>query len=169
MLKGKTIVVGVCGGIAAYKVVELVSRLCKENAQVHVIMTENATKFVTSLTFQTISKNPVVRDMFELPARWDIQHISLAQKADLFVIAPATANIIGKIASGIADDMLTTTIMATKAPVLIVPAMNNAMYENTIVRENVTKLEKYGYLLMEAEEGLMVELQAKGDCLNQRL
>lgn len=155
MLKGKTIVVGVCGGIAAYKVVELVSRLCKENAQVHVIMTENATKFVTSLTFQTISKNPVVRDMFELPARWDIQHISLAQKADLFVIAPATANIIGKIASGIADDMLTTTIMATKAPVLIVPAMNNAMYENTIVRENVTKLEKHGYLLMEAEEGLM--------------
>ncbi len=155
MLKGKTIVVGVCGGIAAYKVVELVSRLCKNNANVHVIMTENAAKFVTSLTFQTISKNPVIKDMFELPARWDIQHISLAQKADLFVIAPATANIIGKIASGIADDMLTTTIMATKAPVLIVPAMNNAMYENTIVRENVTKLEKHGYLLMEAEEGLM--------------
>lgn len=155
MLKGKTIVVGVCGGIAAYKVVELVSRLCKNNANVHVIMTENAAKFVTSLTFQTISKNPVIKDMFELPARWDIQHISLAQKADLFVVAPATANIIGKIASGIADDMLTTTIMATKAPVLFVPAMNNTMYENTILRENIEKLINHGYLFMDAEEGLM--------------
>lgn len=155
MLKGKTVVIGVCGGIAAYKVVEVVSRLVKNNAQVHVIMTENATKFVAPLTFQTISKNPVVTGMFDIPERWDIQHISLAQKADIFVVVPATANIIGKIAAGIADDMLTTTVMATKAPVMFVPSMNTNMYDNPILKENILKLEKHGYLFMEAEEGLL--------------
>lgn len=155
MLNGKTVVVGVCGGIAAYKVVEVVSRLGKLNADVNVIMTSNATKFVTPLTFQSISHNLVVTNMFDEPDSWDVEHISLARKADLMVIAPATANIIGKVANGIADDMLTTTIMATKAPVLFVPAMNHVMYQNCIVQENILKLKKLGYLFMEPETGLM--------------
>ncbi|NLD49989.1 MAG: bifunctional 4'-phosphopantothenoylcysteine decarboxylase/phosphopantothenoylcysteine synthetase, partial [Clostridiaceae bacterium] len=118
MLKGKTVVVGVCGGIAAYKAVEVVSSLKKLNADVHVILTNNAAKFVTPLTFQSVSHNPVTADMFEEPKTWDIKHISLAQKADMIVVVPATANIIGKVACGIADDMLSTTIMASKAQVL---------------------------------------------------
>lgn len=155
MLKGKTVVIGVCGGIAAYKLVEVASRLKKLNAQVHVIMTDSAQKFVTPLTFQTISQNPVVTDMFEEPKTWEIQHISLAEKADLFLIAPATANIIGKIASGIADDMLTTTVMAAKCPVLFVPAMNTAMYENPVVQSNMDKLKAAGYSFMEPGSGLL--------------
>lgn len=157
MLKGKTIVVGVCGGIAAYKVVDVVSRLVKLNAEVHVIMTDNATEFVTPLTFRSISHNPVITDMFTEPVNWDIKHISMASKADLFVIAPATANIIGKVANGIADDMLSSTIMATKAPVLFVPAMNTNMYENPIVRNNISRLEELGYLFMEPGVGAMAE------------
>ncbi len=155
MLSGKTVVVGVCGGIAAYKSVEVVSRLVKLNAAVNVIMTRNAQKFVSPLTFQTISKNTVADKMFTTEGKWDIEHISLAQKADIIVIVPATANIIGKIASGIADDLLTTTVMASKAPVLIVPSMNNVMYENPILNDNILKLKKHGYLFMEAEEGLL--------------
>lgn len=155
LFKGKTIVVGVCGGIAAYKVVETVSRLTKLHANVHVMMTENATKFVTPLTFQSISHNPVITDMFESPEAWDIKHIAIAEKADLFVIVPASANVIGKVANGIADDMLTTTIMATKAPVLFVPAMNTNMYENPIVERNIEKLCKDGYLFLEPDSGLM--------------
>ncbi|AEV69310.1 phosphopantothenoylcysteine decarboxylase/phosphopantothenate--cysteine ligase [Acetivibrio clariflavus DSM 19732] len=155
MLKGKTVVVGVSGGIAAYKVVEVVSRLHKLHADVNVIMTENAAKFVTPLTFRSISHNPVITDMFSEPAKWDIQHVSLAMKADIIVVAPATANIIGKVANGIADDMLTTTIMATKAPVVFVPAMNTNMYENPIVQENIKKLSERGYIFLEPETGLM--------------
>lgn len=155
MLKGKSIVMGVCGGIAAYKAVDVASRLKKLGADVHIIMTENATKFVTPLTFQSISHNPVVCDMFEEPKAWDIQHISLAEKADFFLIVPATANIIGKVACGIADDMLSTTVMATKAPVLFVPAMNTNMYENTIVQDNISKLKRLGYMFMECDTGLM--------------
>lgn len=155
MLKGKTVVVGVCGGIAAYKAVELVSRLKKLGADVHVIMTENAQRFVTPLTLRSISHNPVITDMFEEPKTWDIQHISLAQKADLIIVAPATANIIGKTAGGIADDMLSTTIMASCAPVLFVPAMNFKMYENPIVQSNISKLMDLGYLFLEPEDGLM--------------
>ncbi len=155
MLKGKTVVVGVCGGIAAYKVVELVSKLKKLNAEVYTIMTESATKFVTPLTFQSISHNPVVTDMFEKPGDWEIKHIALAFKADLFVIAPATANIIGKIANGIADDMLTTTVIAAKVPVLFAPAMNTNMYENPIVQANISKLKSFGYLFIEADIGSM--------------
>lgn len=155
MLKGKTIVVGVSGGIAAYKTVDMVSRLKKLNADVHVVMTKNASEFITPLTFQSISHNPVVTDMFSEPIMWDIQHISLAQKADMIVIAPATANIIGKIANGIADDMLTTTVMATKAPVIFVPAMNNNMYENPIVWGNILKLENIGYKFIEPDTGFM--------------
>ena len=121
MLKGKKIILGVSGGIAAYKACELVSRLKKLNAEVHVIMTESAAKFVTPLTFQSLSLNQVVVDMFEAPNYWEIEHISLAKLADVIVVAPATANIIGKLANGIADDMLSTTIMATKAKVIIAP------------------------------------------------
>lgn len=155
MLDGKTVVVGVCGGIAAYKAVEVVSRLNKLHADVNVIMTENAAKFVTPLTFRSISHNPVIIDMFEEPVKWDIQHISLATKADIIVVAPATANIIGKVANGIADDMLSTTIMATKAKVVFVPAMNTNMYENPIVQENIRKLTEHGYIFLEPETGLM--------------
>jgi phosphopantothenoylcysteine decarboxylase/phosphopantothenate--cysteine ligase len=156
-LKGKSVVVGVCGGIAAYKVVEVVSRLKKLGADVDVIMTANAQKFVTPLTFRSLSHRPVVTDMFDEPEYWDIKHISLAKKADLFIIAPATANIIGKLASGIADDMLSTTVVATKAPVLIVPAMNHDMYANEIVQQYIGKLKKLGYIFMEPETGVMAE------------
>ncbi len=155
MLKNKNIIVGICGGISAYKVVDVVSRLKKLDANVTVIMTENATKFVSPLTLRAISHEPVITDMFAEPDNWDTEHISLAQKADLFVVAPATANILGKIAGGVADDMLTTTIMATDAPVLFVPAMNTGMYENLIVQENITKLKKHGYKIMEPDTGLM--------------
>lgn len=155
MLRNKNIIVGICGGISAYKVVEVVSRLKKLNAIVTVIMTENATKFVSPLTLRAISHEPVITDMFAEPDNWDTEHISLAQKADLFIIAPATANILGKIAGGVADDMLTTTIMATDAPVMFVPAMNTGMYENPIVQENITKLKQHGYKIMEPSIGLM--------------
>ena len=155
MLKGKTVVVGVCGGIAAYKAVEVVSRLKKLGAEVNVIMTKNATQFVTPLTFQTISHNPVITDMFAEPKIWDVQHISLAEKADLMLIAPATANIIGKTANGIADDMLSTTIMATKAPVLFVPAMNTNMYLNPIVQKNISYLKELGYEFIDPGTGLL--------------
>lgn len=157
ILKGKSVVVGVCGGIAAYKVVEVVSRLKKLGADVDVIMTAHAQKFVTPLTFRSLSHNPVVTDMFDEPEYWDIKHISLARKAHLFIIAPATANIIGKLASGIADDMLSTTVVATTAPVLIVPAMNYNMYSNPIVQQNIEKLKALGYIFMEPDTGVMAE------------
>ena len=128
----KCVVIGVTGGIAVYKALDVISALRKKDIEVHVIMTESASKFVNPLTFQSISQNMVVTDMFAEPKAWEIQHISLAQKADLMLVAPATANIIGKISNGIADDMLSTTIMATKAKVLIAPAMNTNMYENKI-------------------------------------
>jgi len=149
----KTVVLGVTGGIAAYKALDLVSKLKKKNIDVHVIMTESATKFVTPLSFQSLSQNPVVVDMFAEPKTWEIQHISLADKADVFAIVPATANVIGKIANGIADDMLTTTVMATKAPVLIAPAMNVNMYENPILQRNISILKQYGYHIIEPIEG----------------
>lgn len=143
--RGKTVVLGVTGGIAAYKALDLVSRLRKRNIDVHVIMTKSATEFVTPLSFQSLSQNMVVCDMFAEPKAFEIQHISLAQKADLLVVVPATANIIGKVANGIADDMLSTTIMATKAPVIFAPAMNSNMYSNPIVQDNINKLGKMGY------------------------
>jgi len=146
MLRDKTIVLGVSGGIAAYKAAELVRLLVKQGAAVHVIMTRAATEFVTPLTFQTLSANPVHTELFGLIEERDIGHISLADRADLFVVAPATANLIGKIAAGIADDLLSTTIMATKAPVLLAPAMNTNMYLNPVYRENEEKLRRHGYL-----------------------
>ncbi len=153
MLKGKNIVVCVTGGIAAFKAVSVVSSLVKLGAEVDVIMTEHAAEFVTPLTFRSITKTPVVTDMFEEPKAMEIAHIALAEKADLFLVCPATANIIGKIACGIADDMVSTTVMATRAPVLICPAMNTNMYENPIVQGNIERLKSYGYKFVEPDSG----------------
>jgi phosphopantothenoylcysteine decarboxylase/phosphopantothenate--cysteine ligase len=146
MLNNKRIVLGVCGGIAAYKSIELLRLLTKAGADVHVIMTRSAQEFVGPLTFQTLSANPVHTELFNLIAEREIGHISLADKANLFIVAPATANVIGKVANGIADDMLTTTVMATKAPVLFAPAMNVNMFTNPIYQENEAKLRRQGYL-----------------------
>jgi phosphopantothenoylcysteine decarboxylase/phosphopantothenate--cysteine ligase len=155
MLKNKQIVLGVTGGIAAYKAIELLRLLTKSGADVHVIMTRAAQEFIAPLTFQTLSANPVHTEHFNLIAEREIGHIALADRADLCIIAPATANIIGKIASGIADDMLTTTIMATKAPVLIAPAMNVNMYTNPIYKDNEDKLRRYGYLFVPPIKGAL--------------
>jgi phosphopantothenoylcysteine decarboxylase/phosphopantothenate--cysteine ligase len=155
MLKGKEIVLGVTGGIAAYKAVELLRLLTKAGANVHVIMTRSAEEFVTPLTFQTLSMNPVSTSIFNLISEREIGHISLADRADLFIIAPATANLVGKLAGGIADDMLTTTVMATKAPVLIAPAMNVNMYQNLLYQENEARLKRHGYLFVEPAKGLL--------------
>jgi len=152
-LDNKTIVLGVTGGIAAYKAVELLRLLTKSGATVQVIMTRSATEFVTPLTFQALSGNPVHTDLFNLFQEQEIGHISLADRADLLLIAPATANIIGKIAGGLADDLLTTTVMATKAPVLLAPAMNVNMYENPIYRDNENRLRRLGYHFIDAESG----------------
>lgn len=155
MIKGRNIVLGVSGGIAAYKSLDLVSTLIKMGADVDVIMTRSAAEFVMPLSFQSLSHNLVCTDMFEEPKSWDIRHIALAKKADIFVVCPATANIIGKIANGIADDMLTTTVMATKAPVLFAPAMNCNMYENPIVQANIDKLKHYGCSFVEPSVGML--------------
>jgi phosphopantothenoylcysteine decarboxylase/phosphopantothenate--cysteine ligase len=144
MLKGKNIVLGVTGGIAVYKAADLVSKLVKQGANVDVIMTEGATKFVTPLTFQTMSQNVVHTEMFGLITDFDVEHISLAKRADIILIAPATANTIGKIANGIADNMLTTVVMASKAKIVFAPAMNTNMYSNVIVQENIEKLKERG-------------------------
>lgn len=149
----KSIVIGITGGIACYKAAEIVNALVKKGHCVDVIMTESAQKFVTPLTFQTLSKNEVITDMFSLPGSWDVKHISLAKKADIFLVVPATANIIGKIAGGIADDMLTTTIMAASCRKIIAPAMNTAMWENPVVQENIDKLKKYGYEVLDTACG----------------
>ncbi|MEG1001918.1 MAG: bifunctional phosphopantothenoylcysteine decarboxylase/phosphopantothenate--cysteine ligase CoaBC [Clostridium sp.] len=153
MYKDKCVVLGVCGGIAVYKALDVASSFRKKGIEVRVIMTKSATEFVTPLTFQSISQNMVVTDMFEEPKAFEIQHISLAQKADVMLIAPTTANIIGKVANGIADDMLSTTIMATKSKVIFAPAMNTNMYENPIVQENIKKLKALGYEFIEPDSG----------------
>jgi phosphopantothenoylcysteine decarboxylase/phosphopantothenate--cysteine ligase len=153
MLKGKNIVLGITGGIAAYKAAELTRALIKEGAQVKIIMTKSATEFITPLTMQTLSGDMVYTDMFVPTAKYDMAHITLAELADAFVIAPATANIIGKIASGIADDLLSTTIMASDKPILICPAMNNKMLDNPFVRENINKLKKHGYEILDSGFG----------------
>lgn len=155
MLKGKVIVLGVCGGIAAYWSVEIAGQLKDMEADVHVIMTENATEFVTPLTFQTISRNRVLTDMFAEHCSQGCIHISLAKRADVLLVAPATANIIGKVANGIADDALSTTIMATTSPVLFCPAMNDKMWANKIVQENVKTLKENGYHFVDPEYGKM--------------
>ena len=149
----KTVVVGVTGGIAVYKALDVISRLKKAGLDVHVVMTEHATKFVNPLSFQSLSQNMVVVDMFDEPKAWEIQHISLAKKADLMLIVPATVNILGKVANGIADDMLSTTIMATKAPVVFAPAANTNMFLNPIVQRNIRVLKEYGYKFIEPASG----------------
>lgn len=155
MLQGKNVVVGVAGGIAVYKVVDVVSRLKKQGANVYVIMTQSAANFVTPLTFREISGHPVVVDMWAETTNWNVEHIALATCADLFLLAPATGNLIGKIANGIADDMLTTTVMATTAPVVLAPAMNTNMYENPIVQQNIAKLAQLGYHFIEPGCGML--------------
>ncbi len=155
MLKGKHIVLGVSGGIAVYKAVELLRLLTKAGADVQVVMTKNACEFVTPLTFQTLSGNPVHTDLFNLYQEREIGHISLADRADLFVLAPATANLIAKVAQGLADDLLTTSIMATKAPVLVVPAMNTNMYENPFYQKNEQLLKEHGYHVLEPASGML--------------
>ena len=163
MLKGKKIVLGITGGIAAYKSAELTRALIKEGAQVKLIMTKSATEFITPLTLQTLSQNQVYTDMFVPTEKYDMAHIALADFADVFVIAPATGNIIGKIASGISDDLLSATIMAGAKPVLICPAMNDKMLVNPIVQENIKKLKKYGYIVMESGVGdLACKTQGSG-------
>jgi phosphopantothenoylcysteine decarboxylase/phosphopantothenate--cysteine ligase len=150
-----TLVVGVTGGIACYKAVELVRLLVQDSFDVNVIMSRGATEFVTPLTFQTLSGHPVATDTFDLTQESQIGHINLADKADLLVIAPATANVIGKIAAGIADDLLTTVLMATRAPVLVAPAMNVHMYANVILQENIRKLRRVGCHVLEPAEGFL--------------
>ncbi len=152
-LKGRKIVLGVTGGIAAYKAAELVRELVRDGAGVFVVMTKSAQAFVTPLTFQTLSGHPVATELFNLIEESEIGHISLADRAEVLVIAPATANIIGKIAGGIADDMLTTVVMATKAPVLLAPAMNVHMWENSFCQENSAKLRSRGYHFIDPEAG----------------
>ncbi len=186
----KNVVLGVSGGIAVYKALEIVSMLVKKDIDVDVIMTESAVKFVTPLSFQSLSQNMVICDMFAEPKAFEIQHISLATKADLLLVAPATANIIGKVANGIADDMLSTTIMATKAKVIFAPAMNTNMYENPIVQDNIKKLKAYGYEFIDPISGrlacgttgagkfespavivdrVLMELNEKKDLLNKKV
>jgi phosphopantothenoylcysteine decarboxylase/phosphopantothenate--cysteine ligase len=162
MLKDKKIIVGITGGIAAYKTCEIVRRLKKLGAEVIVVMTENAQKFITPLTLETLSENEVVTEMFPERRIWGVKHVHLANWADLILIAPATANTIGKIKSGIADDILTTVIMATKSTVLICPAMNVNMCENPIFEENVEYLKKHGYLFIEPEVGALACGTGKG-------
>lgn len=142
-MKGKTIVLGVTGGIAAYKAASLCSALTQKGAQVHVIMTHSATQFITPLTFQTLSRQTVVTDTFEERDAAVVSHIDLADRADLVVIAPATANIIAKMAYGLADDMITTTLLAAQAPILVAPAMNVHMYDHPTVRENMERLHTF--------------------------
>ncbi len=145
MLKGKTVVLGVTGSIAAYKMADVASMLVKQHAEVHVIMTANACNFINPITFETLTSNKCLVDTFDRDFEFDVKHISLAKKADVFVVAPASANIIGKIANGIADDMLSTTIMAAECTKLVAPAMNTRMYHNRIVQDNIAKLKDYGY------------------------
>ena len=153
MLKGKNILLGVSGGIAAYKAADICSRLVKNHANVDVIMTEHALNFITPNTFEALCHNKVVTDTFDRNHPWEVEHIALADKADCVIIAPATANIIGKLANGIADDMLTTTLMACECPKLIAPAMNTKMWNNPILQDNLKKLKHYGWTIIEPESG----------------
>ena len=155
MFENKSIIIGVSGGIAAYKTAYLVSALSKTEADVNVIMTENACKFISPLVFETLTGNKCYVDTFDRNFKFDVEHISLAKKADIFMIVPATANVIAKIANGIADDMLTTTFLASKCNKIVSPAMNTAMFENQITQDNIAKLKKYGIGVVEPQNGLL--------------
>lgn len=152
-LNGKTVIIGVTGSIAAYKMANVASALIKKGADVHVIMTRNATNFINPITFETLTGNKCLVDTFDRNFEFNVEHVSLAKRADIALIAPATANVIGKIANGIADDMLSTTIMACTCPILVSPAMNTNMYNNKIVQDNIKKLISYGYRMIEPEKG----------------
>lgn len=152
-LKGKRVLIGVTGGIAAYKMADAVSMLVKTGAEVDVIMTKNATEFITPLTFETLTNRWCIADTFARDFEFDVKHISLAKAADIILIAPATANVIAKLAHGIADDMLTTTVLAAKCPKLVAPSMNTAMLENPITRDNIAALKKYGFEMIEPDSG----------------
>lgn len=154
-LQGKCVLLGITGGIAAYKMANVASGLRKAGATVHVIMTENATKFITPLTFETLTNNRCVVDTFARDFQYDVKHISLAKAADLILIAPATANVIAKLANGLADDMLTTTVLAARCKKLVAPAMNTAMLENPITQDNLAKLKKYGFSIIEPAVGML--------------
>ncbi len=154
-LTGRESVLGVTGGIAAYKSAEIVSRLRHLGARVHVIMTRNATEFVSPLTFQTLSANPVVTDTFDAPEYWNVEHVALAKLAEVFVIAPATANILAKMACGIADDMLSTTVLATKAPIIAAPAMNTGMWTAAATQANISLLRERGVQFIGPDSGIL--------------
>lgn len=155
MLQGKTVVLGVTGSIAAYKIANLASMLVKLHADVNVVMTKNAANFINPITFETLTNNKCLVDTFDRNFQYNVEHVALAKRADLYMVAPASANVIGKIANGIADDMLTTTIMACKAPKFIVPAMNTNMFENPIVQDNIAKLKQYGYEIISPATGYL--------------
>lgn len=155
MLKGKTVLLGVTGGIAAYKIANLASALVKLHADVNVIMTQNATNFINPITFESLTGNKCIVDTFDRNFKFKVEHIALAELADVFMIAPASANVIGKIANGIADDMLTTTFMACKKKKILAPAMNTNMYENPIVQDNIKKLKDYGMEIIEPATGYL--------------
>lgn len=155
MLTGKTVILGVTGSIAAYKIANLTSMLVKQHADVYVLMTQNATNFINPITFETLTNHKTLVDTFDRNFNYNIEHVSLAKKADIVLVAPASANVIGKIANGIADDMLTTTVMACTCKKLIAPAMNTQMFENPIVQDNLKKLEHYGMAVIQPEVGLL--------------
>lgn len=155
MLNGKTVVLGVTGSIAAYKIATLASMLVKQHADVHVIMTQNATNFIHPTTFETLTNHKCLIDTFDRNFQFHVAHVNLAQQADIMMIAPASANVIGKLANGIADDMLTTTALACKAPILISPAMNTNMYDNPVLQDNLKKLEYYGREIIEPATGML--------------
>lgn len=155
MLKGKTVVLGVTGSIAAYKIAYLASALVKLHADVHVIMTQNATNFINPITFETLTSHKCLVDTFDRNFQYNVEHVALAKRADIFMVAPASANVIGKMANGIADDMLTTTILAAKCPKLVSPAMNTNMYTNQIVQDNLEKLKHYGFEIIDPANGYL--------------
>lgn len=155
MLKGKTVILGVTGGIAAYKAANLASLLKKQHADVHVIMTQNALQFITPITFETLTGNKCLTDTFDRNFQFEVEHVELAKKADVAIVAPATANVMAKLAHGLADDMLTTTLLACQCPKLIAPAMNTRMYENPVTQDNMEILKKYGWQIIEPESGML--------------
>ena len=154
-LSGKTVLLGITGGIAAYKMANVASALRKTGAEVHCILTQNATQFITPLTFETLTNNRCIVDTFDRNFQYDVAHVSLAKKADVILIAPATANVIAKLAHGLADDMLTTTVLASRCPKLIAPAMNTAMLENLATQENLATLRRYGFTVIEPATGML--------------
>jgi phosphopantothenoylcysteine decarboxylase/phosphopantothenate--cysteine ligase len=153
MLKNKTVILGITGGIAAYKAADIASKLTQAGAKVETVMTDAATKFITPLTLRNLTGRPVVTDMFDMASEYSEEHIALAEAADVLAIVPATANSIAKLAAGISDDMLGCLVLATEAPVIVAPAMNDIMYKNTVTQENIAKLKARGFTIIEPEYG----------------